>query len=106
MRWFSLESIGGGGTRQIHKITSEWDSRKGTTCGASHFVTSNSRGSDFNMDHVLKTTVAGVEDLTPNDLMIKFTERSIEATGALEFSKESFNLNTSNYCTSLLYCTS
>eukprot|EP00434_Breviolum_minutum_P039548 symbB.v1.2.035123.t1/scaffold4665.1/size36745/1 len=39
---------GGGGTRQIHKITSEWDSRK------------------------------GVEDLTPNDLMIKFTERSIE----------------------------
>ena len=38
----------GGGTRQIHKITSEWDSRK------------------------------GVEDLTPNDLMIKFTERSIE----------------------------
>eukprot|EP00438_Fugacium_kawagutii_P035346 Skav207495 [mRNA] locus=scaffold334:99719:114791:+ [translate_table: standard] len=35
-----------GGTRQIHKITSEWDS---------------------------------VEDLTPNDLMIKFTERSIEA---------------------------
>eukprot|EP00913_Durusdinium_trenchii_P030983 g29019.t1 len=39
---------GGGGTRQIHKITSEWDSRK------------------------------GVEDLTPNDMMIKFTERSIE----------------------------
>lgn len=39
---------GGGGSRQIHKITSEWDSRK------------------------------GVEDLTPNDLMIKFTERSIE----------------------------
>eukprot|EP00440_Ansanella_granifera_P040840 gb/GFBE01044286.1/.p1 GENE.gb/GFBE01044286.1/~~gb/GFBE01044286.1/.p1 ORF type:complete len:484 (+),score=138.00 gb/GFBE01044286.1/:1-1452(+) len=39
---------GGGGSRQIHKITSEWDSRK------------------------------GVEDLTPNDMMIKFTERSME----------------------------
>jgi len=39
---------GSGGSRQIHKITSEWDSRK------------------------------GVEDLTPNDMMIKFTERSIE----------------------------
>jgi len=39
---------GSGGCRQIHKITSEWDSRK------------------------------GVEDLTPNDMMIKFTERSIE----------------------------
>ena len=25
--------------------------------------------------------MAGVEDLTPNDLMIKFTERSIEAFG-------------------------
>lgn len=39
---------GGGGSRQIHKITSEWDSRK------------------------------GVDDLNPNDMMIKFTERSIE----------------------------
>lgn len=39
---------GGAGSRQIHKITSEWDSRK------------------------------GVEDMTPNDMMIKFTERSIE----------------------------
>jgi len=39
---------GGGGSRQIHKITSEWDSRK------------------------------GVDDLTPNDMMIKFTERSME----------------------------
>jgi len=39
---------GGGGSRQIHKITSEWDSRK------------------------------GVDDLTPNDMMIKFTERSLE----------------------------
>eukprot|EP00933_Yihiella_yeosuensis_P067904 TRINITY_DN7304_c2_g1_i1.p1 TRINITY_DN7304_c2_g1~~TRINITY_DN7304_c2_g1_i1.p1 ORF type:complete len:282 (-),score=48.37 TRINITY_DN7304_c2_g1_i1:765-1571(-) len=39
---------GGGGCRQIHKITSEWDSRK------------------------------GVDDLTPNDMMIKFTERGIE----------------------------
>jgi len=39
---------GGGGCRKIHQITSEWDSRK------------------------------GVEDLTPNDMMIRFTERSIE----------------------------
>jgi len=39
---------GGAGCRQIHKITSEWDSRK------------------------------GVEDLTPNDMMIRFHERSIE----------------------------
>mmetsp|Transcript_57953 Transcript_57953/g.137955 ORF Transcript_57953/g.137955 Transcript_57953/m.137955 type:complete len:481 (-) Transcript_57953:67-1509(-) len=40
------ESRGGG--REIHKITSDWDSRK------------------------------GVDELTPNDMMIKFTERSIE----------------------------
>jgi len=39
---------GGGGSRKIHQITSDWDSRK------------------------------GVEDLTPNDMMIKFTERSVE----------------------------
>lgn len=37
-----------GGTRQIHKIKSDWDSRK------------------------------GVEDLTPNDMMITFTERSLQ----------------------------
>lgn len=39
---------GSGGCRKIHQITSEWDSRK------------------------------GVDDLTPNDMMIKFSERSIE----------------------------
>jgi len=38
----------GRGGRDIHKITSDWDCRK------------------------------GVEELTPNDMMIKFTERSIE----------------------------
>lgn len=41
---------GGGATRQLHKIVSDWDSRK------------------------------GVDDLTPNDLMIKFTDRSLEVS--------------------------